>query len=168
MEELARRRGLQLTSGDCACRLASGDGFVIGTPETYMNRSGYTARCLRDRLEVEPDAMLIVYDDVALPLGALRVRKKGGPGGQKGMASVIENLRTAEIPRLRLGVAPVAEERALPDDLVDFVLTGFDGDEAALAADQIREAADACEYWLEHGTGATMNRFNATARDAAV
>lgn len=166
VEELARRRGLQLDQTLCSSRLAATPEVILSTPETFMNRSGYSARCLRDRLEVDVQSMLVVYDDVALPLGALRLRGRGGPGGQKGMASVIENLHTDQIARLRLGIAPAADGQELPEDLVDFVLGTFTDEERAAAQDQIENAADACEFWLENGTEATMNRYNRTVEAA--
>lgn len=162
VEELARRRGLELTESLCSSRWVAASDVVLSTPETYMNRSGYSARCLRDRLGIESSSMLVVFDDVALPLGGLRMRAKGSPGGQKGMASIIENLHTESIPRLRLGIAPVGEGQELPSDLVDFVLEGFTETERQLAEDQIKDAADACEFWLANGTEATMNRYNGT------
>jgi PTH1 family peptidyl-tRNA hydrolase len=103
--------------------------------------------------------MLIVYDDVWLDLGQLRLRTKGGPGGHRGMESVIRNLGTESVPRLRLGVAnedrpPQAEE------LVDFVLSPFAPTEEAMVEKMIERAADACEMWLQEGAEPTMNRFN--------
>ncbi len=166
VEEVARRRNLELDQILCSSRCATTAEVILSTPETFMNRSGYAARCLRDRFEVAAESILVVYDDVALPLGSLRIRSSGGPGGQKGMASVIENLHTDAVARLRLGIAPPGEDETLPRDLVDFVLAPFTDSERALAQDQIENAADACEFWLENGTEATMNRYNRTVESA--
>jgi peptidyl-tRNA hydrolase, PTH1 family len=124
-----------------------------------MNRSGFAARCLIERYALDPARMLVVFDDLALPLGSLRLRTRGGPGGQKGMASVLECLRTDQIVRLRLGVAPVG---GLPPDLdrVEFVLSRFEPGEQEAAREQVARAADACEVWLERGPAEAMNRFN--------
>jgi PTH1 family peptidyl-tRNA hydrolase len=92
-------------------------------------------------------------------LGALRLRTSGSPGGQKGMASVLECLRTEQIARLRLGIAPRAG-LAAEIDRVDFLLAPFDPDELEDARDQIGRAADACEVWVERGAAEAMNRFN--------
>ena len=118
------------------------------------------------RPQIPLDRLLLVYDDFSLPLGALRLRPRGGPGGQKGMASVIELLSTDEIARLRLGILP---EGGLPADaeLYDFVLSPFDEPERDPASAQVELAADACESWLREGSEATMNRFNSVAADRA-
>ncbi len=78
---------------------------LLVKPQTYMNRSGYAARCFVESHELDPSAVLVVYDEINLPLGKLRLRRAGSPAGHRGLESMIENLRTAEVPRLRLGVA---------------------------------------------------------------
>jgi PTH1 family peptidyl-tRNA hydrolase len=139
--------------------VAAAGGLVVALPQTYMNRSGYAARCLAERHGVEPAGVLVVYDDVALPLGRLRLRARGGAGGHRGMESVIENLQSAEVPRLRLGVAPTA---GFPPgaDLAEWVLAPFEPGEAAAVEAMIARAAEAAGCWLDEGTEAAMNRFN--------
>jgi peptidyl-tRNA hydrolase, PTH1 family len=137
---------------------AAGEGappLVLAKPQTYMNRSGFAARCLVERRGLATDDLLVVYDEVALPLGRVRLRPSGGPAGHRGIESVLGELRTGDVCRLRLGIAP--EEP--PADLVDFVLAPFAADEEEAAAMVIR-AADACEMWLGEGAQAAMNRFN--------
>jgi PTH1 family peptidyl-tRNA hydrolase len=159
VERLAARRGWSLDGNECNARTAERDGVLLVLPQTYMNRSGYTLRCLVERRGLEPSRTLVVYDDVHLPVGRLRLRKKGGPGGQRGMESVLENLRTAEVPRLRCGVGP-AEGELPGDELVEYVLSPFDREEEETVAAMIERAADACEAWLDEGIEAAMNRFN--------
>jgi len=159
IETVAVRRGLPLDGTECNARTADGGGVLLVLPQTYMNRSGYTLRCLVERRGLVPEATLVVYDEVHLPVGRLRLRKKGGPGGHRGMESVVENLRTAEVPRLRCGVGPAEGE--LPGEaLVDFVLAPFEGSEEEAVAAMIERAADACEAWLDEGLDVAMNRFN--------
>jgi PTH1 family peptidyl-tRNA hydrolase len=160
VEELARRRGVELRPGHCQTRLAIDGELVLATPETFMNRSGYAARCLIERYGLDPARLLVVFDDIYLPLGALRIRTSGGAGGQKGMASVLECLRTQEIARLRLGIAPVVAEPTADLDRVEFVLQRFASSELTAASEQIQRAADACETWLLAGAAEAMNRFN--------
>jgi PTH1 family peptidyl-tRNA hydrolase len=166
VEELARRRGLKLAPGDCQTRIALDGEVVLATPETFMNRSGYAARCLVERFGVDPARILVVYDDIYLPLGALRLRARGGAGGQKGIASILECLRTEAVCRLRLGIAPrgtsepQGPERGEVLNRPDFVLTRFTPEEEAPAREQIARAADACEVWLTAGPAEAMNRFN--------
>jgi peptidyl-tRNA hydrolase, PTH1 family len=162
VEELARRRGLSLDRLECNARLggaaASGD-LLLAQPQTYMNRSGYAARCLLETYQLEPAAVLVVYDEINLPLGKLRLRKSGSPAGHRGIESILENLRTDQVPRLRLGIAP---ESGAPsgEDWAGFVLGPFAPAEAEAVAAMIARAADACETWLREGPEAAMNRFN--------
>jgi peptidyl-tRNA hydrolase, PTH1 family len=160
VEELARRRGVTLRLGHCQTRFALDGELVLATPETFMNRSGYAARCLVERYGLDPARMLVVFDDIYLPLGALRMRTNGGAGGQKGMASVLESLRTQEIARLRLGIAPLDPAPVAELDRVEFVLARFASGEQTMASEQISRAVEACETWLAAGAAEAMNRFN--------
>ncbi|MFL6192801.1 MAG: aminoacyl-tRNA hydrolase [Thermoanaerobaculia bacterium] len=164
VEELARRAGVPLDRTECnalAGRFGSGEGEVLLVqPQTYMNRSGWAARCLVERHGIDPSAALVIYDEVNLPLGKLRFRRSGSPAGHRGLESILENLRTAEVPRLRLGVAPEAGKPAGGEELVEFVLSPFIPEELEPARDMIRRAADACETWLQEGIEAAMGRFN--------
>jgi PTH1 family peptidyl-tRNA hydrolase len=171
VEELARRWEIPCDRLECNSlvgRLAAGEGsgapagssdILLARPQTYMNRSGYAARCFVESHEIEPSAVLVVYDEINLPLGKLRLRRSGSPAGHRGLESVIENLRTAEVPRLRLGVAQ--EEKVAGEDLAGFVLGPFDADERETVDEMIRRAADACEAWAREGVDAAMGRFNA-------
>lgn len=161
--ELSRRRGWELSEERCGSLLAYDETLLLAVPEIFMNRSGLAARCLMETEHLDPRHILVVYDDVSLPIGSLRMRARGGPAGQKGMASVIENLQTDAIARLRLGIQPVGREVPAPD-LVDFVLSPFAETEKSLAESQIARAADACEHWLREGVSSTMNAFNSTTR----
>jgi PTH1 family peptidyl-tRNA hydrolase len=103
-----------------------------------------------------PENILIVMDDVNLELGRLRIRRQGSAGGHKGLESVMENLGTDEVPRLRLGVGQVREG----GDLVDHVLGHFLAHEEETLQEMLKRAADACEVWMKDGVDAAMNRFN--------
>jgi PTH1 family peptidyl-tRNA hydrolase len=159
VEALARSRGLAFDREECAARVAAGDGLIIALPQTFMNRSGYAARCLAERYGVAPGGILIVYDDVALQLGRLRVRGRGSAGGHRGMESVIENLQSAEVARLRLGVAP-ADGPPPGADLADWVLSPFDPGESEIVEAMAARGVEAAGCWLDEGTEAAMNRFN--------
>lgn len=159
VEELARRQGLALDHLECNARVVHTNALLLAQPQTYMNRSGFTARCLLESHQLDPAAILVVYDEINLPLGKLRLRKSGSPAGHRGIESVIENLRTDQVPRLRLGVAPEAGPPA-GEDWAEFVLGPFTADEQEAVAAMILRAADACEAWLKEGAEAAMNRFN--------
>jgi peptidyl-tRNA hydrolase, PTH1 family len=164
--ELVRRRGLSLDHSECNALLAASAGageappeLLLAQPQTYMNRSGFAARCLLERYQLEPAAILVVYDEINLPFGKLRLRKAGSPAGHRGIESVIENLRTDEVPRLRLGVAPEGGPPA-GEDWAGFVLGPFAAGEREALEAMILRAADACETWLREGIETAMNRFN--------
>lgn len=133
---------------------------MLARPQTYMNRSGYAARCLVERHGLAPGDVLVVYDELALPLGRLRMRPGGSPGGHRGMESVVESLRTDRVPRLRLGITPEPGESPSGEDRVRFVLEPFEPEEKEPVREMIRRAADACEAWLEDGIESAMSRFN--------
>jgi PTH1 family peptidyl-tRNA hydrolase len=160
VETLARLLGVALDATECnSVTGRRGGDLLLVLPQTYMNRSGYALRCLVERHGFEPGEVLVVYDDVSLPLGRLRLRPGGSPGGHRGMESVVENLRTDRIPRLRLGCAG-HEGTPAGEELVDYVLSPFRSEEREAAEEMVERAADACETWLREGIEAAMNRFN--------
>jgi PTH1 family peptidyl-tRNA hydrolase len=158
VDRLHRRRAAEAWREECAALVSVGTSMDLVKPQTFMNRSGHAVRCLVDRHGYQPGNILVVYDDIDLPLGTLRLRPGGSPGGHRGLASVIESLRTDRVPRLRLGIAPGAGASA--GDLAEFVLQGFEPAERAVVERQVERAADACEAWLEQGVESAMNAFN--------
>ena len=172
VDELARRHGIAVDTIECNALVgegAAGAGSTGGTarrvvlakPQTFMNRSGFAARCLVERRDLAPGDLLVVYDEAALPLGRIRLRPSGGPAGHRGIESVLGELRTDEVARLRLGIAPEPPPEQPPEDLVGFVLAPFAADETETVERAVAAAADACEAWLAEGVEAAMNRFNA-------
>ena len=144
---------------ECNSLVSRRQTLILAWPQTYMNRSGFSVRCLFERYQLETADLLVVYDDTALPLGVIRARGQGSPGGHRGMESVIQNLRTDKVARLRLGVAP-AQGLSEGEDLSDYVLSDFDEQELEDVDEMIQRAVAACECWLEEGMEPTMNRFN--------
>ena len=131
---------------------------ILAKPMTYMNNSGAAVAPLVSRFDIHTEDIIVIYDDVNLPLGALRIRKKGSDGGQKGMQSIIQRLGTTEIPRLRIGIGePVG-------DLVDYVLSAFSDEEESEMEQTVAEAVEAIETLLKNDIQTAMNRFNKTYR----
>ncbi|MCL4839254.1 MAG: aminoacyl-tRNA hydrolase [Thermoanaerobaculia bacterium] len=157
VEEVARRRALGSWSPLCAALVARGGDLLVARPQTFMNRSGFAVRCLVEREEVAPGAILVVFDDLALPLGRLRLRAGGGSGGHRGMASILEQLRSDEVPRLRLGIGPAPAEI----DLAAWVLAPFGEAEREAVEAVVARGADACEAWLEEDLERVAARCNA-------
>ncbi len=128
-------------------------------PMGYMNRSGGPVRRLLQSEGLSSEATLIVCDDYALPLGAIRTRRRGSDGGHNGLASILSALGTDEIPRMRLGIGhPPAGE-----DPADFVLSRFAPHETAPVEDLLERAVQAIETAVGQGIETAMNRFNRTA-----
>ena len=164
VDEIARRCGLDRWSRDCEtlvtlARCEAAGTVLLGKPQTYMNRSGYAALCLVERHGIAPVDLLVVVDDVNLPLGRLRLRRTGTPGGQRGLESVLEALRTDDVPRLRLGVQE-GETPPRGDELVDYVLSPFGREREKEVGEMVERAAEACAAWLAEGVEAAMNRYN--------
>ena len=189
VEELARRWRARLDRLECNALIArvelpglpavpavpaepetSGEtlAVLLAMPQTYMNRSGFAARCLVELHGLDPAALLVVYDEVNLPFGRLRLRRSGSPAGHRGIESILENLRTDQVARLRIGIgapdgpaAAGAEVNAVTaEGLVGHVLSPFTPAEEAAVAPVVQRAADACEAWLRDGIDAAMSRFN--------
>ncbi|MEM6288785.1 MAG: aminoacyl-tRNA hydrolase [Bacteroidota bacterium] len=133
-----------------------GTPVALAKPLTFMNRSGRAVAGLLERYRIGADDVLIVYDDLALEIGGLRVRGKGSAGGHNGVRSVIEALGSTEFPRLRVGVG----NSFPPGQQVDFVLSPFDDDERAAADEAVAEAAQAVFTFVRDGLTAAMNAHN--------
>jgi PTH1 family peptidyl-tRNA hydrolase len=129
---------------------------ALAKPLAFMNRSGPPVAALLDRYRLGPADLLVVYDDLAIPLGTLRLRGKGSAGGHNGLQSVIEALGSTEFPRLRVGVG----NSFPPGGQVDFVLSPFDDAEREAADAALDEAADAALTFARAGLTAAMNRHN--------
>ena len=136
--------------------------LVVLTPLTYMNRSGEALAEYGERHGLEPGDVLVVVDDVYLPLGALRLRARGGDGGHNGLFSIQESLGTDAYARLRIGVGRGDEAQGL----ADHVLSGFAPEEGGALTAVLDAACDASLVWASEGVVMAMNRFNVSARAA--
>lgn len=126
-------------------------------PRTMMNDSGHAVAAAKRRWSLQPaQEVLIVCDDVNLPLGTMRMRPRGSDGGHHGLASCLAQLGTNAVPRLRVGVGV----DPLPKDLADFVLSPFRNAERPLITQLVARAAEACEVWAADGIQAAMNQTN--------
>jgi PTH1 family peptidyl-tRNA hydrolase len=169
LDEIARRHGLQFASGQSdswTARLRDAAGAplaILAKPSTFMNLSGRAVSGLRGFYKIEIPDILIVTDDVNLPLGRLRARARGSEGGHNGLRSVAEQLGTLEYPRLRVGVGRGDARR----DLADHVLAGFDPDEQGDVERAVDLAADAAAVFVADGIERVMNTYNAAPQAGA-
>lgn len=137
----------------------AGQKVLLVKPQTFMNNSGEAVVKVSDYFDLEPQDLLIVYDDLDLELGTLRLRAAGSPGTHKGMRSIVEHLGSQEFPRLRLGIGPLPPSA----DAREFVLSRFKPAQVPITDEMVTRAAEAVEYYLSEGMAAAMNEFNAPA-----
>lgn len=134
---------------------------MLVKPQTYMNLSGESVRALLQFYKIPPSEMIVIYDDVNLPVGDIRVRERGSAGGHNGMKNIIEQLGTDIFPRVRIGVG----EKPPGWDLADYVLSRFKKDEWDAMIDGVTLAGDAVALILSEGVTAAMNRYNKRLKD---
>ena len=161
VDEIARRHGVHFETSPAEAEMAKlrnlGEGgTLLGKPLTFMNLSGLAAGDLLRYFKIEVPDLLVVADDVNLPLGRLRARTRGSEGGHNGLRSIIEQLGTNEFPRLRVGVGRGDTRR----DLADHVLAGFEPGEQDDIDRALALAADAAEMFAIDGIVKVMNTFN--------
>jgi PTH1 family peptidyl-tRNA hydrolase len=166
VDELARRHGLRFSTRQANAEIARGsiDGqaVILAKPQTYMNNSGQAVGDLQRFYKLPLEHVIVVCDDIALPLGTIRLREKGSAGGHNGLTSVIQHLGTQNFPRLRVGV----DQPLNPDhSRIDWVLGRFTKDEEKVISEVVPRAADAIEAIFDMGLEKAMNAFNARADD---
>jgi PTH1 family peptidyl-tRNA hydrolase len=132
------------------------DDIFLALPRTFMNRSGVAVRELLEKKGIPAERLVVVYDDLDLALGEIRVRLRGSPGTHKGMISIVDAIRTREFPRLRIGIGPLPEGQ----DAADYVLSPFARQERPLLERGLDEAAEALDMILAGDANRAMARFN--------
>jgi PTH1 family peptidyl-tRNA hydrolase len=151
-KELSRREAQALT----ASTELAGERVVLAKPQTYMNLSGLAVARLLQNYELSPRDLLVLVDEIDLPLGMLRIRPRGSAGGHNGLKSIIGSLESDEFIRLRMGVQPEWPV----EDYVSYLLRPFRPAETKLVAETLELAAEAVRVILSEGLQKAMNRFN--------
>jgi PTH1 family peptidyl-tRNA hydrolase len=163
VDRLAQGAGISVKRRECGALTGrgriGGAPVLLAKPLTFMNASGEAVSALCKKTGVELEKLLVVLDDIDLPLGTLRLKPRGSSGGQKGLRSVEENLETREFARLRVGVRGPHYSRRR--DLSDYVLDRFSRTERRKMDETIERAAEVVRAWLATGIHEAMNRFNA-------
>ena len=137
--------------------LIEGVPCLVMRPQTFMNNSGESIKQAADFYKIPPDHIIVIYDDISLATGTLRIRRKGSAGGHNGIKSIIWHLNSDEFPRLKLGVG----ERSDPDsDLKDHVLGKFSKEDLALMRQTMEKAVDAIPYILKGDIDGAMSHYN--------
>jgi PTH1 family peptidyl-tRNA hydrolase len=161
VDDIASGAGVEIRNRQCRALTArteiSGETVLLAKPETFMNLSGLAVRELMAQHELKPESdLILIYDEMDLPLGIIRIRQRGSSAGHNGVESVIDSLGTQEFLRIRLGVSP---ERKIVDG-VKFVLSPFRKAHLKVVDEVLSQAADAVKVILKDGPAAAMNRFN--------
>lgn len=161
VEELARRWDTDVSryearfEGQIGAADVAGERIWLLMPTTYMNLSGRSVAAATRYYRIESADLLVICDDLDLPVGRMRLRRSGSAGGQKGLLDILRHLSTDEVPRLRIGIGSVHKSAT-----VEYVLSRFDADEQIMAEQAVGTAADAAECWVRRGVDAAMNEFN--------
>ncbi|MDZ4767244.1 MAG: aminoacyl-tRNA hydrolase [Chloroflexota bacterium] len=162
VDELARKHGLTFSKIEQRAQVAAGTILgkraLLAKPLTFMNLSGDSVVPLARFYKVEPASILIISDDLDIPLGTLRIRQTGSSGGQNGVKHILERMGTQNIARVRVGIGRPPGRM----DAAGYVLTPFKGDEEITALEMIDRAAKAAETWLTDGVEIAMTRYNGT------
>ena len=141
----------------CGSGYIEGQKVILVKPQTYMNLSGESLREIIDFYKLNPaEELIVIYDDISLDVGQLRIRKKGSAGGHNGIKNIIAHLGTQEFPRIKVGVG----DKPPRMDLADYVLSRFSKEDREKMEQAFKDAADAVEVMITEGADAAMNRFN--------
>lgn len=140
----------------CGKGIIEGEKVLLVQPQTFMNLSGECVRELIDYYKVTPKDLIIIYDDISLEVGQLRIRPMGSAGGHNGIKNIIANLGTQEFPRIKIGVG----EKPKGWDLKDYVLGRFLKEEEPTIRETLERASKACTVLIREGIDAAMNEFN--------
>ena len=152
-----KRLGYALT-GELAI---AGSKILLAKPQTFMNKSGDAAAALRRHTKATPEEVLVIYDEMDLPLGRIRVRPQGSSGGQKGVQSIIERLGTKDFPRIRVGIGrPPGRAGRYEEEILHWLLSDFTSEEEDVMLEARARAVDAALSVIEYGIEKTMNEYN--------
>lgn len=160
VDELARRLGVSFGKEDRSAYMAeyrAPEKIIIIKPTTYMNLSGVAVGAYANFYHINPDDIAVIQDDMDMPVGQLRIRRKGSAGGHNGIKSIIAHLGTQEFPRVKVGVG----EKPPRMDLADYVLGHFSAEEKKIMEQAVKEAADALCEIVSEGIDKAMNDHNA-------
>lgn len=139
----------------------AGNQVLLIKPQTFMNLSGQAVQAVTAYYKIAPEQLLVIYDDLDLVPGTVRLRPGGSAGGHKGLTSIIQHLGTQAIPRLRIGIGKPGPGMAVPD----YVLSSFSGPERLLFQKSIARASDTAIAYISHGLDYAMNHFNGSVEN---
>ncbi|MGI6737534.1 MAG: aminoacyl-tRNA hydrolase [Anaerovoracaceae bacterium] len=159
VDHLAEQLGVRIGRRKCRALVGElrldGEKVMLAKPQTYMNSSGESVRPLADYYDVPLDHILVIYDDLDLPVGTVRIRRKGSAGTHNGMRSVLQHLGSEDVPRLRIGIGSNGRE-----DIIDYVIGGFRHEDVEPLEHAIERACDAIRCFVAEGIEKAMTTYN--------
>ena len=159
VDRLCEKLNVKLDKSKCKAiygiAMVNGDKVIIAKPQTYMNLSGTSVKSLMKFYNIETQDLIVVHDDLDLPVGKLRLRMSGSSGGQRGMGNIIDLLGSKDINRIRVGISHDKNY-----DTVDYVLGKFNKEDSLLINEMCDKAADAIIYSFDHNFDLVMSKFN--------
>jgi PTH1 family peptidyl-tRNA hydrolase len=162
----ARLHSIRFDHQQCRAKVAlakiRGEKLLLAKPRTFVNLSGNAVTCLVHKHDIPLSDLLVMYDDLDLPLGKIRLRQSGGSGGHKGMNSIISALGSEDFPRIRVGIGrPQAKGQSISEDaIVNYVLSDFSPQEEAIIKPVIAKVSEAIDCFLNQGIETAMSKFN--------
>ena len=168
LNHFAKMQGIRFDKKQCKARIGTGkvadSNVVIAKPQTYMNRSGQSVGLLVGKFDVSPDDLLVIHDDLDLPLGKIRIRQGSSAGGHKGAGSIITELGSQNFIRIRIGIGRPANDEEFTesseDEIVSYVLSDFTPEEKQAVNQAVPEVSEAVLCLLTEGLAAAMNKYN--------
>ena len=172
LNHFARLHSIRFDGRQCQARVGIGEvggqKLLLARPGTFVNLSGKSVACLVRKHHILLGDLLVIYDDLDLPPGKIRLRQSGSSGGHKGMNSIILALGSEDFPRIRVGIGrPQGEKQSISEDaIVGYVLSNFSPQEEAIIKPVIARVAEAIDCFLTRGITAAMNKFNQPVQGA--
>ncbi len=168
LRRFARRQGIRLDRKQCRSRIGSGEvdggGIVLARPQTFMNLSGPPVGCLLKKYRLSLENLIVIHDDLDLPLGKIRLRQGGSSGGHNGVDSIISALGSRDFIRIRVGIGrpePAADAAEPSDaDIIGYVLGDFTSEEKQVVGPVVAGVSEAITCLLSEGLTAAMNKHN--------
>ena len=166
LNHFAKLHSVRFDRRQCQARVGTGEvrgeKLLLAKPGTFVNLSGKSVAGLVHKHDIPLSNLLVIYDDLDLPLGKIRLRQSGSSGGHKGMNSIISALGSEDFPRIRVGIGrPQTEEQSVSEDaIINYVLSDFSPQEEAIIKTVIATVSEAIDCFLTQGIEAAMSKFN--------
>ena len=160
INEIAKKNNINITKTKFKSlyetSIIQGEKVILLKPQTYMNLSGESVKEVVDFYNIEPEKVIVIYDDIDIEKGHIKIRKKGGAGSHNGMKSVVQELGTTDFARIRVGIGQPEHK----NDMINYVIGKIPEDEEKILIQGVKKAAKAVEEILKNGIDIAMNKFN--------